>query len=123
MICRTTSRRPCSKTMNRRALTLTILGALALTACGDKQPAGPYEVEEAPLTQISADLAGGKTTAAEVTKGYIDRINRYDAPLRSVIAIAGDAAQQAAASDARRKEGKSLGALDGIPILFKDNID
>ncbi|MGE4063315.1 MAG: amidase family protein [Rhodospirillaceae bacterium] len=110
--------------MIRRALSwLSVIGVLTLAACSNEEPRGPYEVEEAALTQIAADLASGKTTAAEVTKGYIDRINRYDAPLRAVIAIEDDALQQAAASDARRKDGKTLGRLDGIPILFKDNID
>jgi amidase len=47
----------------------------------------------------------------------------YDAPLKAVILIAPDAAQQAAASDQRRKDGKALGPMDGIPILLKDNID
>jgi amidase len=106
----------------RAQLTLGLLGCLALAAC-NQAPPGPYEVEEAALTQISADLAGGKTTAVEVTKGYIDRINKYDAPLRAVMAVTPDALEQAAASDQRRKDGKTLGALDGIPILFKDNID
>lgn len=102
---------------------LVILGVIGLAACGNNEPTGPYDVEEVSLVRLSADLAAGKTTAAEVTKGYIERINRYDAPLRAVIAIADDALQQAAASDARRKEGRALGALEGIPILFKDNID
>jgi len=43
--------------------------------------------------------------------------------LRSVMAIMSDAIPQAEASDRRRKAGKALGPLDGIPILFKDNID
>jgi amidase len=109
--------------MKTRALqALGVLWCVAFAAC-DKPPPGPYQVEEAALTQISADLAAGKTTALEVTKAYIERINRYDAPLRSVIAITPDALDQAAVSDARRKDGKALGPLDGIPVLFKDNID
>ncbi len=100
------------------------LALLTLANCTrEETPAGPYQVEEVSLTQLAADLAAGKTTAVEVTRAYIDRINRYDAPLRSVMAVAPDALEQAAASDLRRKEGEALGALDGIPILFKDDID
>jgi amidase len=111
--------------MARRTLSwLAILGGLALAACGKEEPPpGPYQVEEVSLTQIAADLAAGKTTSVEITRAYIDRINKYDAPLRSVMAIMSDAIPQAEASDQRRKDGKALGPLDGIPILFKDNID
>ena len=110
--------------MLRRTLScLAVIGGLTLAACGKDEPPGPYQVEETPLTQIAADLAAGKTTSVEITRAYIDRINRYDAPLRSVIAIMSDALPQAEASDQRRKDGKALGPLDGIPILFKDNID
>ena len=110
--------------MTKRILaSVAVLLSLSLVACGKDEPAAPYEVEEVALTQLSADMAAGKTTSAEITKAYIDRINRYDSPLRSVIAIANDALAQAAASDQRRKDGKLLGTLDGIPILLKDNID
>src|SRR5690606_5323351 len=34
-----------------------------------------------------------------------------------------DAREQAKASDRRRAAGQSLGPLDGVPILFKDNLD
>jgi amidase len=110
--------------MNRRCFTsLALLVSLGLAACGKEEPAAPYEVEEVPLSQISDDLAAGKVTSAAITQSYIDRINTYDGPLNGVIAVAPDALQQAAASDARRKGGKPLGPLDGVPILLKDNID
>jgi amidase len=88
-----------------------------------QKDAAPYAVEEVPLTQVVADLAAKKTTSVAVTKAYIARIKEYDAPLHSVILIAPDAEQQAAAADKRRADGKTLGPLDGVPILIKDNID
>jgi amidase len=107
-----------------RPLTAIALMAVSLAACNQQQEtAKPYQVEEVSLAQVSADLAAGTTTSAAVTQAYIDRINLYDGPLNAVISIAPDALQQAAASDARRKDGKSLGPLDGVPILLKDNID
>ncbi|MGE3335700.1 MAG: amidase family protein [Rhodospirillaceae bacterium] len=110
--------------IDRRCFTsLALLVSLGLAACGKEQPAAPYNVEEVPLSQISDDLAAGKMTSAAITQSYIDRINMYDGPLNGVIAVAPDALQQAAASDARRKDGKALGPLDGVPILLKDNID
>ncbi|MGE3335695.1 MAG: amidase family protein [Rhodospirillaceae bacterium] len=102
-----------------------LIAAITLGACEKKQEAAtaPYEVEEVTLSQLSADLAAGKTTSVATTQAYIDRMKSMDAGLNAVILIAPDALEQAAAADARRKDGKSLGALDGIPILFKDNID
>ncbi|HWK75482.1 MAG TPA: amidase family protein [Povalibacter sp.] len=111
---------------NRAAVSLALICSLAMVGCSSKQeqvtaPAA-YDVEEVPLAQISADLAAGKTTAVAVTQAYIDRIKKYDGPLHAVIAVAPDALEQAAASDARRKDGKTLGPMDGIPVMFKDNI-
>ncbi len=105
------------------AITVALMLALPLAACSKPQGPQSYAVEEAPLARISSDLAGGKTTAVAVTTSYIERIKTYDGALRSVILIAPDALEQAAASDRRRKEGKTLGPLDGVPILLKDNID
>ena len=107
--------------MTRRLACVAIALTLPLAACSKKEAA--YNVEEVPLTQVSADLAAKKTTSVAVTKAYIARIKQYDAPLNSVILVAPDAEQQAAAADKRRAEGKTLGPLDGVPILIKDNID
>lgn len=111
--------------ISRRTLLMGAATSLALAACGQKtqQAAAPYEVEEVALSQIADDLAAKKTTAVAVVQAYIDRIKKYDGALHSVIAIAPDAIKQAEASDKRRAEGKPLGALEGIPILLKDNID
>jgi amidase len=107
--------------LRRPAICVALMLALPLAACSKKE--APYAVAEVPLAQVSADLAAGKTTSVAVTRAYIERIKLYDAPLHAVILIAPDAEQQAAASDKRRKEGKALGPLDGVPILIKDNID
>ncbi|MCB1352700.1 MAG: hypothetical protein KDK03_08190, partial [Rhodobacteraceae bacterium] len=108
-----------------RLITYSAL-ALALAACSEEAPPPAvqgYAVEEKSISQLSDDLASGKTTALEITKAYMGRIEEYDDTLHSVIEIAPDAIQQAEESDARRKAGETLGPLDGIPILFKDNID
>ena len=97
---------------------------VSLASCSEQAPPPkPYNVVEVPLSQISADLAAGKTTSAEITKAYIQRIETMDEPLKGVIMIAPDALKQAAASDERRAAGQAIGPLDGVPILFKDNHD
>lgn len=110
-------------TSQRKFVLIATAFTLALSACGKEEPAKPYVVEEASLAQISADLASGATTSVALTQAYIDRIHHYDTPLKAVIRVADDALAQAAAADARRKQGKALGPLDGVPLLLKDNID
>jgi amidase len=109
--------------MPRLYARVALLAALALAACSKNETAKPYAVEEIPLSQISADLAAGKVTAVAVTQAYIDRIKAMNPSLHAVILIAPDALSQAAASDKRRADKKTLGPLDGVPILLKDNID
>ncbi len=107
----------------RRMAYLALASTLVLASCSKTETAKPYAVEEVPLSQIAADLAAGKTTSAAVTQAYIDRIKTYNPVLNAVILVAPDALDQAKAADARRKDGKTLGPLDGIPVLIKDNID
>jgi len=118
--------------LHRSLLCLLSIGALACAGCSQGPEAAPplaaqtseaYAVEEVPLSRIAADLAEGKTTSVAVTRAYIARIEQYDDALNAVIGLAPDALEQAAASDQRRKAGKPLGPLDGVPVLLKDNID
>ncbi|MHB1206215.1 MAG: amidase family protein, partial [Rhodospirillaceae bacterium] len=91
---------------------------LALAGCSK-----PYAVAEKSVAELNADLAAGKVTSASLTQAYIDRIKTEDKVTNAVLAINPKALEAAKASDDRRKAGKTLGPLDGIPILIKDNID
>jgi amidase len=110
-----------------RTTGLTMLAALSLTGCSEgdtgRDVLASYPIVEVPLYRISEDLAAGRTTSVGVTRAYIERIETMDEPLNAVITVAPDALEQAAASDERRAAGRALSALDGIPILFKDNLD
>ena len=84
-----------------------------------------YDVVGKTITQLTADMHSGTTTAAQVTRAYLDRIAAYDdGPfgLNSVITVAPDAMQQARAADKARARGDDRPLL-GIPILVKDIID
>ena len=110
-----------------RITRLVLVGTVALAACSESEPdpstSLPYTVEEVPLHQISEDLASGRTTSVEITKAYIERIEAMDGSLNAVITVASDALDQAEASDARRLAGEELSPLDGVAMLFKDNLD
>ena len=76
--------------------------------------------------EIRSLLENGEITSEELCEVYIERINTYDKDgikLNSVIFLNTSATEQAKILDAERKAGKTRGALHGIPILVKDNID
>ena len=80
-------------------------------------------VVEVSLSDTSAALAAGKTTSVALTQSYLARIKAVDPKLRSVLAVNPQAVDEAKAADARRAAKQTLGPLDGVPILIKDNID
>lgn len=78
------------------------------------------------LPEISTNLELGKISSVDLVHAYIARIEAVDRSgptLQSVLAVNPDAISQAEASDARRASGDTLGPLDGVPILLKDNIE
>lgn len=112
---------------------------LALTACAPHQD---LDHSHAPTLQATSFVATGLTaqtlpglvtaldtgavTSAVLTQAYLDRIEAVDRGgprLQAVLALNPDALAQAQASDARRAAGETLGPLDGVPILLKDNIE
>ena len=72
------------------------------------------------LTEALAKLNSGEISAVELTRAYLDRIEKYGADLNCYITVTPERAMMdAAASDARRASGNAL-PLDGIPIAMKD---
>lgn len=120
-----------------RQLFLAAAAASALAACApDDRPQAErassppgYAAEgmlARSLPEISAALADGKTTSEELVKAYLARIEAIDRSgpvLQAVLTVNPDALENARASDARRAAGETLGPLDGVPILVKDNIE
>lgn len=89
-------------------------------------PAAKFELEEATIADLQSAMAAGRLTARSITEQYIARIGELDRKgptLRQVLEINPDALSIADALDAERRSGRVRGALHGIPILLKDNID
>jgi amidase len=83
-------------------------------------------IEEATIVQLQGALASGQLTSVELVQKYLTRIQQIDKSgprINSVIELNPDAEAIAAALDRERKEKGSRGALHGIPVLIKDNID
>ena len=104
----------------RKQLAWTSVLAVILAACS---PASQYPVAEKSMTDLSAEFAAGKVTSEQLTNSYLARIKTEDKQVNSVLALNPKAIDAAKAADERRKAGKSLGPLDGMTILLKDNID
>ena len=72
------------------------------------------------LTEALKKLNNGEISAVELTRCYLDRIEKYGADLNCYITTTPERAlADAAASDARRAAGDTK-SLDGIPIAMKD---
>ena len=119
---------------------LVLLLALLAPACAGSEtaPAASSQPAAAPpatpgalVVELSAAdarqrLASGALTSRALTQAYLDRIAALDdagPKLNAVIEINPKALAEADARDAEQKAGKPRGALHGIPVLLKDNID
>lgn len=79
-------------------------------------------IVEASIEMMQCAMEEGEVTSEDLVVEYLERIQRYDWRLRSVIEVNPDALDTARALDQERKERGSRGMLHGIPILLKDNI-
>jgi len=105
---------------------LTILGS----ALAGRRPAGIgrglIDRDEATVAALQAEMEAGRLSARELIETYLERIERLDRKgpqLRSIIEVNPDALSLAEELDRERKAKGSRGALHGIPVVLKDNID
>jgi aspartyl-tRNA(Asn)/glutamyl-tRNA(Gln) amidotransferase subunit A len=76
-------------------------------------------MHERNLRELAAGLADGGFSAVELARHYLDRIERLDDRLNSLVTVCAERAlERAEAADARRREGG--GPLNGIPLVHKD---
>ncbi len=116
-----------SRMAGRILLTLLLLAPLAATA--DPKDKDDFPFLEATVTQLQHAMAAGRLTSEQLTRAYIERIQKLDQPsdgslgVNAIIEINPDAIAIARQMDALRRKGKVLGPLHGIPVLLKANID
>lgn len=82
-------------------------------------------IVEASIADLQHALATRSITAVELLAKYLLRIFTYDCRgpcLNSIPILNPDAFEEAAASDERRRSGRTFGPLDGIPYTIKDSM-
>ena len=85
-----------------------------------------FELDEETITSLQEKLSTGKYTSEQLVELYLKRIESIDKnglSLHAIIEINPEALSIASQMDMERKAGKIRGALHGIPVLLKDNID
>jgi len=78
------------------------------------------------IADLQEKMGSGELTARRLAELYLERISEVDKEgpyLNSVIELNPDALEIADTLDSERKAGRTRGALHGVPILLKDNID
>ncbi|MET7752896.1 Asp-tRNA(Asn)/Glu-tRNA(Gln) amidotransferase subunit GatA [Micromonospora sp. NPDC005367] len=71
--------------------------------------------------EIAALVAGGETSAVEVTQAHLDRIAAVDDQVHAFLHVDTEGALAAArVVDERRAAGEPLGPLAGVPVAVKD---
>jgi aspartyl-tRNA(Asn)/glutamyl-tRNA(Gln) amidotransferase subunit A len=79
------------------------------------------ELTRLTAAQTAATIASGDASAVEVTQAHLDRIGAIDTSLHAFLHVDTDGALAAAAAvDAQRAGGATLGPLAGVPLALKD---
>jgi len=87
-------------------------------------PSSDDDIAFAPVTQLSKWIESRKLSSERLTNIYLNRIERFDQKLRSIITLTKDhALARAKAADAEIAAGKYRGPLHGIPYGVKDLLD
>jgi aspartyl-tRNA(Asn)/glutamyl-tRNA(Gln) amidotransferase subunit A len=73
--------------------------------------------------ELHQSLLSGEVASADLVRQSLERITAHDGQVKAFLKIDADSAlAQAAAIDASRKAGESIGLLAGLPVGLKDNI-
>jgi amidase len=83
----------------------------------------PIDVTTLTLTGIQEGYQRGRFTAQELVQAYLDHIARYEPTYNAFTFLNEHALAQAQEFDRRRKGGKPLGPLAGVPVVIKESMD
>ena len=73
------------------------------------------------ITELAHLLRTRQVSSVELTRMYLDRVERFDGELRSYVTVTAELAlEQAAKADEALARGEAVGLLTGIPLAHKD---
>src|ERR1700727_843408 len=81
------------------------------------------DLENQSAAEIGRRIAKGGLDPVEVAEFFLDRIERDRTNPSFILVTRKRALEEASASRARHREGRSAGPLDGVPIAWKDLVD
>lgn len=86
-----------------------------------------FDIEETTIARVQEGYRSGAFTVREVVQAYLDRIEAIDRSgpaLNSIITVSPTALEEADALDAAfAADGELRGALHGVPVVVKDQIE
>jgi Asp-tRNA(Asn)/Glu-tRNA(Gln) amidotransferase A subunit family amidase len=113
-------------TMTRRNAITQLAGLVAISALprGASAAASASEPLAGTIAEYLAGLEAGEWTAVEITSRALGRCREDGAAWHAIDMLAPDTAlAEARAADARRRNGRRLGPLDGVPVFSKSIYD
>jgi amidase len=111
------------------AVTLIITGVPAPAAAAPAGTAPPgtalagLDLSRVTVLDLQRAMDHRRLTSTALTAVFLARIRLIDPKLHSVIETNPDALRDAAVSDVHRRRHGARSALEGIPVLLKDNVD
>ena len=84
----------------------------------------PRHIIRLSATELARHLMSNELTSVQVTEAFLARLDELATTTRPMaVRMDMDARRQASDSDARRKAGKLLSPMDGVPMTVKESID
>src|SRR6059058_5602316 len=99
---------------------MTVTGHSSLVICKDKLQ---MSLTARSAAELLTDLESRKVSSVELTKAYLDQIQKHDGKVKAFLLVDPDAAlARAKEIDDRRATGQPVGKLGGLPVAIKDVI-
>jgi amidase len=118
----------------RRSLVIAVSAALVFlpvlagspSAAARPAPAAAtlhgINLDSSTVLDLQRDMNSHRLNSVALTAFYLARIHHLNPSLHAVIETNPDALRDAVASDAQRRKHGARSALEGIPVLLKDNV-
>ena len=93
------------------------------TAGSGTLPLRGLALDAVTIPELQERMQAGTLTAVELMQAYLDRIAAVNDQVGAVLSVNPHALEEAAHSDVVRAQQGPRSAMEGIPVLLKDNVD